>query len=96
MIIVLGSVVIQAGQLAQALALGQAHVARSRTEPGCLAHAVHQDIENPLKLVFVEQWADSAALARHFKLAASRDFVAALTALAAEAPLMDIFDTVRV
>ena len=34
------------------------HVRRSRTEPGCLFHAVHRDVEEPLRLVFVERWVD--------------------------------------
>ena len=54
------------------------HVNRSRLEPGCLAHSVHIDCENPLRLVFVEQWTDRAALGAHFALPASRDFVRAL------------------
>jgi quinol monooxygenase YgiN len=35
-------------------------------------------IANPLRLVFVEQWADRAALSAHFAVPASRDFVRAL------------------
>ena len=92
MIIVIGSVRIQDGQLAQALALSQQHVARSRAEPGCLAHAVHPDLDDPLRLVFVEQWLDQAALAAHFKLPASRAFVKALAALASAPPGMTLYD----
>jgi hypothetical protein len=54
MIIVLGSVVVREGRVNEALSLSQEHVARSRAEPGCIAHAVHQDAENPLRLVFIE------------------------------------------
>jgi quinol monooxygenase YgiN len=56
MILVIGSVVVRDGRLAEAIALSQEHVTRSRAEPGCKAHAVHQDTENPNRLVFVEQW----------------------------------------
>ena len=62
MIIFLGLVVAQPGRLDEALALSQAHAARSRAEPGCIAHAVHRDTENSQRLVFVEQWADMDAL----------------------------------
>ena len=92
MIIVLGSVVTQHGRHAEALSLSQAHVARSRLEPGCLSHAVHQDTDNLQRLVFVEQWADKAALLQHFQVPASRAFVKALAALAAEPPHMELFD----
>ena len=91
MIIVIGSVIARAGCHAEALALSQAHVARSRLEPGCLAHAVHQDTENPARLVFVERWADRAALLQHFKVPASRVFAKALAALAAEPPAIELF-----
>ncbi len=92
MILVLGSVVAKAESLAQALELSQAHVARSRAEPGCIAHGVHQDAEQPLRLVFVEQWADRAALQAHFALPESRAFAKALAALASAPPSMNLFD----
>ena len=92
MIIVLGSVTIQQGSMDQALALSREHVARSRTEPGCLAHAVHIDAENPQRLVFVEQWSDHAALQQHFDLPDSRAFLAAMLPLASEAPSLNIYE----
>lgn len=92
MIIVLGSVTVRADGLEQALALSREHVARSRAEPGCIAHAVHQDADDPLRLVFVEQWADREALQQHFVVPASRAFVKALGALAVGAPSMTLYD----
>lgn len=96
MIIVLGSVVVQQGSMDDALEQSQAHVARSRAEPGCIAHDVYSDPENPQRLVFVERWSDQAALAEHFKVPASRQFVMALGALVAEPPSMSIFDAEQV
>ena len=96
MILVLGSVVMREGCLEQALALSREHVARSRTEPGCIAHAVHQDVENPQRLVFVEQWSDRAALQQHFIVPASRAFAKALSALASEAPSMTLYEATQV
>ena len=78
MILVLGSVLVKEGGMTEALALSQEHVARSRAEPGCIAHAVHRDVENPSRLVFVEQWSSEAALWEHFKVPASRAFARAL------------------
>lgn len=91
MIIVLGRVTTRADGFAQALELSQEHVARSRAEPGCIAHAVHHDTENPLGLVFVEQWASQEALFAHFKVPASKVFAKALASLATEPPHMDMF-----
>jgi len=96
MIIVLGSVVAKEGRLNEALSLSQEHVARSRVEPGCIAHAVHQDTENASRLVFVEQWANQAALWEHFKVPASRAFARALAALAQEEPSMAICEATQV
>ena len=91
MIIVLGSVVAKPDTLPALLKASQEHVERSRAEPGCIAHAVHIDHENPLKLVFVEKWADAAALATHFKVKGSIDFVGHVRSLAASAPVIEIF-----
>jgi len=96
MIIVLGTVVVREGKLAEALALSLEHVARSRQEPGCIAHGVHQDAENSSRLVFVEQWADRKALLDHFAVPASRAFAASLSALADGRPSIDMFDATRV
>jgi quinol monooxygenase YgiN len=96
MIIVLGSVVAREGRANEALSLSREHVARSRAEPGCIAHSVHQDTENALRLVFVEQWTSQAALWEHFKVPASRAFAKALTALAQEEPSIAIYEATQV
>ncbi len=92
MIIVVGSILAKTDSLNELLAMSLEHVRRSRSEPGCLAHAVHQDAENPLHLVFVEEWSDRKALAAHFALPASRSFVKAASSLAAEPPKMNIYE----
>lgn len=96
MILVLGSVVVRNGLIDEAVRLSQEHVQRSRAEPGCVAHAVHRDCGNPDRLVFVEEWADDASLREHFKVPASRAFVAELAAMALEPPTMTIYAAERV
>ncbi len=96
MILVLGSVRVHEGKLDAALALSQEHVARSRLEPGCIAHAVHRDTEDDCRLVFVEQWADDKALHAHFEVPASKRFVQDLSALCSEKPTMNIFQADKV
>jgi quinol monooxygenase YgiN len=96
MVIVLGSVIVQEGHLTEALALSQEHVARSRAEPGCIAHAVHRDTENPLRLVFVEQWDSPAALWEHFKVPASRAFAKALAGVSNERPSMALYQAAAI
>ena len=95
MILVIGSVTARPGRYDEALALSREHVAGSRTEPGCVSHAVHRDTENPDRLVFVEEWLDQASLQQHFKVPASRAFAKALAELASEAPTMAVYDAAK-
>ena len=95
MIVVTGSVIAREDSLAEISRLSLEHVRRSRREPGCISHAVHIDCEDPLRLVFIEQWADRAALSAHFAVPASRDFVRALQPLAAAPATIEIYDATR-
>ena len=92
MIIVLGSVLINDGSVSDAILVSQEHVQRSRQEPGCIEHAVSVDAMTPNRLVFVERWSSMEALQAHFAVPASRAFVKALAAVAAEPPVMALFD----
>ena len=92
MILVTGSVVARHDSFDEVRRLSLEHVHRSRGEPGCISHAVHIDCENAMRLVFIEQWADRAALLTHFAVPASRDFVKALQPLAASASTIEIYD----
>jgi quinol monooxygenase YgiN len=91
MIIITGHVITNEANRAVIEAEGVAHCRRSRAEPGCIAHNCHWDVEYPDRLVFVEKWVDAGSLMTHFGLAASRDFVAAVTALSDEPPVLDIY-----
>jgi len=92
MVIVLGSAIIRPGSMAEALKISLEHVHRSRTEPGCHSHSVHQDCENADRLVFVEEWKDQASLQQHFNVPESGLFVKALTALTTQPPSMVIYE----
>jgi quinol monooxygenase YgiN len=95
MIVVTGSVTAREDSFDQMRELSLAHVRRSRMEPGCISHAVHVDCENPLRLVFFEQWADRAALLAHFSVPASRDFVRALQSFVDQATTIELYDATR-
>jgi quinol monooxygenase YgiN len=95
MIVVTGSVTARVDSFDEVRELSLEHVRRSRTEPGCISHAVHVDCENPLRLVFFEQWADRAALLAHFAVPASRDFVRSLQALAESATTIELYEATR-
>ena len=95
MILVTGSVVAREDSFDEVCRLSLDHVRRSRNEPGCISHAVHVDCEEPLRLVFVEQWADRAALMAHFAVPASREFVRALQPLASGATTIELYEATR-
>jgi len=92
MIIVTGSVKARPETLDEVQRLSLEHVARSRLEPGCLLHSVHNDVEDPHRLVFLEHWTDRDALQAHFRVPASGAFAKSLGALAAEPPSIEIYD----
>lgn len=95
MIVVTGSVTAREDSFDEVLQLSLEHVQRSRTEPGCISHSVHVDCENPMRLVFFEQWADRAALLAHFAVPASRAFVRSLQALADQATTIELYEATR-
>ena len=95
MIVVTGSLTAKQDCFEEVRRLSLEHVHRSRNEPGCISHAVHADCENPLRLVFIEQWADRAALLAHFAVLASLNFVSALQPLAAASTTIEIYDATR-
>lgn len=93
MVIVWGSAEAQPGKVEELLRISLEHVARSRTEPGCLQHGVHIDAENPNRLVFFEQWQDRAALQTHFEVPESGGFVQQAMTLCVGPPELKIFES---
>ena len=96
MILITGSARIRPEHRDDALRIGVEHSARSRGEPGCLAHNCHIDAEDPLRIVFVEEWADMDAVKAHFAVPESGEFVQAIGAMAEGAPAMRIFEAEKV
>jgi quinol monooxygenase YgiN len=93
MILITGSILARPDTFDAIREAGIEHSRRSRAEPGCVSHNIHVDCENPLRLVFVERWKDRAAVAAHFKVKASIDFVMSARKLAATPPEIEILDT---
>lgn len=96
MIIVLGSATAISGHEDTVRDLSLSHVQRSRAEPGCIAHNVSVDSENPSRFVFVEYWADMSTLMVHFALKDSQEFVRQLKPLLSSDPDMKIFESEEV
>ena len=91
MVIVTGSILAKPETFDELRRLSLAHTLRSRTEAGCEHHAVHIDVENGLRLVFVERWTDRAALLAHFAEPNACAFAAQARKLAAESPSISIY-----
>jgi quinol monooxygenase YgiN len=92
MIVVTGDVVATPETIGQIRLLSIEHVERSRLEDGCISHGVHVDVQNPMRFVFVERWADWNALQAHFAVPASRAFARAIAGLAASRPSLQIYE----
>ena len=90
MLVVSGTVTGKPETFDQLLAAALDHVRRSRTEPGCLQHGVSIDAEDPLTLVFYEEWEDRAALDAHFQVPDSLAFMKTMRSLAASQTKMKI------
>lgn len=96
MIFVTGSVVARTETVRDVEALSLEHVRRSRTEPGCLRHSVHRDVENEHRFVFLEYWQSREDLEQHFSLESSRAFVRSLRDLTSDASAIEIFEVTGV
>ena len=91
MILITGHVILAPEHRERIIALGAEHSARSRSEPGCLAHNCHIDVENPDRLMFVEEWESVDAVRAHFAQPASRAFVTEMCALSPAPPVIRIY-----
>lgn len=91
MILITGHVILTPENRERMIALGAEHSARSRGEAGCLAHHCHVDVENPDRLVFVEEWESADAVRAHFTVPASGAFVAEMRRLSPEPPVIRIY-----
>ena len=57
----------------------------SRGDDGCLGYRVYEDLEQPDRYVFIEEWRDDAALQSHFSQAHTTKFMRALLPMLGEA-----------
>jgi len=91
MIIITASFTVPPVNREEIIALCIEHSVRSRAEPGCVSHHIHADCEDPARLLYHEEWQDKAAVAAHFAVPESGNFVKRLTALVGTRPAMQIY-----
>jgi len=92
MIIIAGTIIGSDETIDELVGLSLEHTRRSRLEPGCLAHSVARDVENPLRLIFTERWADMAAVTTHFGVKEAGEFVRSAFTLCDSPPTLELFD----
>ena len=92
MMMVTGTLHARPESLAEVMALSRAHVLRSRGERGCLEHGVAIDADDPLRLVFIERWADRGTIGAHLRLPASRGFGKAVATFVDQPPTLSMFE----
>jgi quinol monooxygenase YgiN len=95
-IIISGSITATEETIDELATLSVEHCRRSRLEPGCLAHSASRDVENPLRIIFTERWADMDAVRTHFAVKASGEFVRRAISLCEHPPVLELFDAAGV
>lgn len=68
MVIVIAKFMAKPGKKAQMVAAAQDLIAATRQEEGCISYSLLEDPYAENSLTFIEEWADKAALERHFTM----------------------------
>jgi quinol monooxygenase YgiN len=63
-----------------------ARIDPTRSEPGCIIYDLHQDIDNPAVLVFLESWKSRKDLEEHLQMPYLQSLLGMVDELCAEPP----------
>lgn len=63
-----------------------ARIDPTRSEPGCIVYDLHQDIDNPAVLVFLESWHSKEDLEKHLQMPYLQSLLGMVDELCAEPP----------
>jgi quinol monooxygenase YgiN len=80
MIVVVGRVQTNHDNRDELIRIGQRVAQASRQEAGCLGYRLYEDTESENAFVFIEEWADEAALQEHFATPHIAEFMGAFPA----------------
>ncbi len=86
---------LRAGTEATAFELSRANKALALTEPGCLRFDYYTSVEDPLKVVFVEEWESMDALQAHFATPSFTQFIDGFLACLEGPPDIRIFEATK-
>jgi quinol monooxygenase YgiN len=85
-VVVVATVQVRPGTEDEALAALTAGLEGAHGEDGCLAYALHRDLDEPTRFVVVERWRDQEALDSHAREPHLREMLAKVGALIAAPP----------
>jgi quinol monooxygenase YgiN len=80
-IVVVGSFTAQPGKEAEAAEAFKALMEPTHGEEGCILYALHQGVDDPRRLAFVERWASREALDAHLASPHIQDVLARVAEL---------------
>lgn len=63
-----------------------ARIAPTRSEAGCISYDLHQDIDNPAVMVFLESWKSKEDLDKHLQMPYLQSLLGMVGELCAEPP----------
>lgn len=87
-VVVVATVEVKPGSEDAVQALLQTAIEQTHGEEGCIAYALHRDVEQPQRFVMVERWASREALDGHFTQPYMADLFAALPEHVAAPPVI--------
>ena len=67
MVVVLARLLVKQERQADFVARAQEVIAATREEKGCISYTLYKSTENPLELIYVEEWESRADLEAHSK-----------------------------
>ncbi|WP_187369123.1 putative quinol monooxygenase [Baekduia soli] len=85
-IVVVATLQVQPGKEDEGRAVLAEVLAPTHAEDGCLGYALHQDVADPTRFVFVERWASEEALGTHRRAPHIKAMGAKFAPIAAAAP----------
>lgn len=92
MIVVVGRVQTDADRRDQVQAVGEALVAGSLQDPGCLNYRMYAAVDDPNAFVFIEEWESRELLDAHFRTQHVADFMGAVPGLLTTPPDVSFHD----
>lgn len=96
MILITGTVEVEAVDRKAFLEVAERQITLSRQEAGCIDYACGEDTLQPCRFTFVERWRDQAAVDEHFAQDYCREFIAAVAGLATNDLAIELLHADRV